>query len=267
MAVEIGSLEIRCLAFTQRRAKRTLITGDLVTGLGLTDDQERKVLSRLAKKGMIARVRRGLYITPTRLTGGGRWSPGEAVALDTLMRDRDGRYQISGPNAFYRYGWTEQIPNRIYAYNNRISGERTIGVSEFTLIKVPDDRLGGVEILRDPDGIDVVYASKAQAIVDAVVDWTRFDGLPRALTWIRQEIKKDDSFAVELVDVALQFGNQGSIRRIGYSLEIEDAPVRLVDRLEKEIQSSSSLIPWNPRNPKRGKIQKRWGIVDNVRES
>ncbi|TDI38256.1 MAG: hypothetical protein E2P02_21005 [Acidobacteria bacterium] len=29
-------------------------------------------------------------------------------------------------NAFNRYGFDEQMPNRIYAYNNRISGDRSI---------------------------------------------------------------------------------------------------------------------------------------------
>jgi predicted transcriptional regulator of viral defense system len=267
MAAELGSLEMRCLAWAQRREKRTLETGDFVNALGLSVEQERKVLSRLAKKGMVARVRPGLYLTPDRLIAGGRWSPGENLALETLIRDRGGRYQISGPNAFYRYGWTEQIPNRIYAYNNQISGERTIGTSEFTLIKVGDDRLGGIETVRDSYGIDVVYASKPRAIVDAIVDWTRFDGLPRALTWLRGELKKDDSFAVEIVDTAIRYANQGAIRRIGYALELEDAPRRLIDRLETAIHPSSSFIPWNPRRAKRGKVSKRWGIVDNDRES
>ena len=97
------------------------------------------------------------------LPPGGRWSPGEFLALSTLMNDRGGRYQISGPNAFYRYGWTDQVPNRLYVYNNRISGDRQIGACGLTLIKVADERLGGVEVVRTPDGIDVVYASKARA--------------------------------------------------------------------------------------------------------
>ena len=126
--------------------------------------QERRVLSRLARKGIIARVRPGLYLVPPRLPPGGRWSPGEFLALSTLMSDRGGRYQISGPNAFYRYGWTDQVPNRLYAYNNRISGDRQIGAVALTLIKVADERLGGTEIARTPDGIDVVYASKARSL-------------------------------------------------------------------------------------------------------
>jgi hypothetical protein len=57
------------------------------------------------------------------------------------MEDQDGRYQICGPNAFNRYGFDEQVPTRVYAYNNRLSRERTIGSVALTLIKVTDNRL------------------------------------------------------------------------------------------------------------------------------
>jgi len=45
------------------------------------------------------------------------WSPDETLALNTLIRGRKGRCQICGPNAFNRYGFDDQIPNRVYAYN------------------------------------------------------------------------------------------------------------------------------------------------------
>src|SRR5271170_1001294 len=160
MTTSLGRLETQLLAYVQSRKRQSVTAGEFVNALGWTAVQERRVLSRLAGKGLIVRVRPGLYLVPDRLPPGGRWSPGEFLALSTLMSDRGGRYQISGPNTFYRYGWTDQVPNRLYAYNNRISGDRRIGSVELTLIKVSDDRLGGTELARTPDGIDVVYASK-----------------------------------------------------------------------------------------------------------
>src|SRR5207247_9173554 len=108
----LGALETQFLAYAQAQERQTVEAGTLVRALGWTADQERKVLSRLARKGLIVRVRRGLYLVPPTLPPGGRWSPGEFLALSTLMEDREGRYQISGPNAFHRYGWTEQVPDR-----------------------------------------------------------------------------------------------------------------------------------------------------------
>ena len=139
--------------------------------------------------------------------------------MTTLIGDQSGSYQISGPSTFYRYGWTEQIPNRVYAYNNRISGDRQIGSVALTLIKVADSRLGATEVVKTPDGVDVVYASKARSLMDAVYDWSRFNTLPQAYGWIRRELVADDALAADLVQVTLRFGNQGTLRRIGALLQ------------------------------------------------
>jgi len=256
----------------QNRQIQQIRTGDLVRLLGITAEQERKALSRMARSGLAVRVRRGLYLFPAVLPLGGRWSPGEALALTTLIQDRDGQFQICGPNAFHRYGWDEQVPNRIYAYNNRISGDRSVGKVELTLIRVTDNRLGDTEVVTSPDKIDLIYSSRARSLVDAVHDWSRFNSLPRAFGWIRNDLAESRISTVDLVDAALNFGNQGALRRIGYLLaELPKRqknlarliPVRLIMRLEKALRSSSSTIPWIPTIAKRGQVNKRWGLVVN----
>ena len=138
------------LAYLQMRKRQTVRAGDLIRPLRLTRLQERELFRRLARGGLIARVRPGLFVVPPQLPLGGSWSPDEALALDALMQDRKGRYQICGPNAFNRYGFEEQVPTRVYVYNNRISGERTVGSVALTLIKVRDERLGDTEESRRP---------------------------------------------------------------------------------------------------------------------
>jgi predicted transcriptional regulator of viral defense system len=268
MLPALGQLETQLLAYLQSRNLKKLRAGDVVKALGWTTEQERKVMSRLDRKGFIARVRRGLYLAPVQLTVGGRWNPGEMLALTTLIEDRGGAYQISGPNTFQRYGWTEQIPNRVYAYNNRISGDRQVGPVALTLIKVTDDRLGGTEVARSPDGLDVVYASKARSLVDAVYDWSRFDTLPRAYEWIEREVTSNTGFAAELVQDTIRYGNQGTVRRIGATLERLTVQESLLRRLERALRTSSSFIPMVPSAAKRGKpdtgkTSKRWGVVFN----
>jgi predicted transcriptional regulator of viral defense system len=264
----LGPLEARVMAYCQSRERCVVAAGDLVRDLRWTAEQERKVLSQLARKGLLARVRRGLYLAPSRLPVGGRWAPSETLALTTLIEDRKGTYQISGPNTFQRYGWTEQVPNRVYAYNNRISGDRQIGPVALTLIKVSDDRLGGTEVVRAPDGIEVIYAAKARSLVDAVYDWSRFDTLPRAYDWIKREVTSDDGFAAELVQVTIRYGNQGTLRRIGATLEQLETQEPLLRRIERALRPSSSFIPLVPTSGKRGmpgkeKTSKRWGVVFN----
>jgi predicted transcriptional regulator of viral defense system len=261
----LGEVERRLFAYAQMRGKTTLRAGELIAPLQLTPAGERRLLSRLAKAGWIVRVWRGLYLVPPRLPLGGKWSPSEALAVNTLMADRRGRYQICGPNAFNRYGFDEQVPARVYVYNDRISGERKIGAVALTLIKVAPTRLGATERIEATDGEAAVYSSRARTLVDAVYDWSRFGSLPRAFRWIRADLAAKRVDAAELVRLTLRFGDVGTIRRIGALLDRGGVDARLLRRLERSLRPTTSLIPWNPNRPKRGTIDRRWGVVWNDR--
>lgn len=260
------TIDIQFLSYVQGAGLTTVQAGNLVSALGLTQIQERKLLSRLARQGLIVRVRRGLYLVPRQLPLGGKWSPGEYLALKTLIEDRHGSYQITGPNAFYRYGWNNQVPSRVYVYNDRISGDRQIGATQLTLIKVDFARLGATDTFKTPDGIDVPISSKSRALMDAVYDWSRFNSLPIAYDWIRKELSADDSLAANLVEVCRQFGNQSTLRRIGRILAEKQVSENLLRKLEKVLNPSGSFIPLIPALPKRGKVDQRWGVVINRTE-
>ena len=263
MPTALGKIQSQLFAYVQMRRLQTIRTGELVRALGITPQQERELLSRLARRNLIARVRRGLYLVPPRLPPGGQWSPSEFLALTTLIEDQGGRYQVGGPSAFYRYGWDDQIPNRLYAYNNRISGERKIGSVAMTLIKLAGKRLGETEVVKTPDGIDMVYSSRVRSLMDAVYDWSRFDSLPRGYNWIRAELAGDRQVAGEIVQVALQYGNVSTLRRLGKLLEMEGVAEPLLRKLARKLTPSSALIPWVPTLPKRGTVDRRWGVVVN----
>lgn len=263
MKKSLGALEAQFLAYAQMRELRAVRTGDLRTPMGLSANQERELFRRLARGRLIARIRPGLYLVPKRLPLGGVWSPDEILALNTLIEDRGGRYQICGPNAFNRYQWDEQVPARVYAYNNRVSGERTIGAVNLTLIEVGDERLGGTEEVRTSDGLVAVYPSRARALMDAVYDWARFNSLPRGFRWIRLELEKKRVTPAELVEITQRYGDIGTMRRMGALLEREGAERKLLRKLQKKLPQSTGLIPWIPTLPKRGSINRRWGVVMN----
>ena len=263
MKKQLGDLETQFFAYVQMRKLRTVRSGDLTSSLlRLTPDQERKLLSRLSRGGLIARVRQGLYLVPPQLPLGGAWTPGEALALNALMEDRGGRFQICGPNAFNRYGFDNQIPNRIYAYTNRISGKRAIGSVLLMLIKVADERLGGTEEAT-LDGARVLYSSRVRTLVDAVYDWSRFNSLPRGYEWIRHELKTKRVDARELVRITLRYGDTGTLRRMGVLLEDEGVDSAILRKLNRALNPTSSLIPWIPGRPKRGTVNRRWGVIIN----
>lgn len=261
----LGRQETQMLAYLQMRKQRLVRAGDLTGPLRLTPTRERELLSRMARGALIARVRPGLYLIPPQLPLGGVWSPDETLALKTLIEDRQGRYQICGPNAFNRYGFDNQVPARVYAYNNRVSGSRSVGATSLMLIKVADERLGDTDEITTAEGLTAIYSSRVRTLVDAVYDWSRFDSLPRAFAWIRTELATKRITAPDLVTVTLRYGDIGTIRRIGALLDRERVDVKLLRKLERALRPSRGLIPWIPTHPKRGTVDRRWGIVWNER--
>jgi predicted transcriptional regulator of viral defense system len=263
MKTGLGKQERQLLAYLQMRGRRTVQTGDLVDPLRLTPEQERELFRRMARGGLLARVRRGLYLAPSRLPLGGSWSPGEALALNTLINDRGGRYQVCGPNAFNRYGYDDQVPTRVYAYNDRISGERTIGAVSLKLIKVSSERLGDTVEFETAENETMVFSSRTRTLVDAVYDWSRFDSLPRGYRWIRADLASGDLDPAELVRLALRYGNVGTIRRIGAVLDRESVNDRVLGRLERALRPSRSFVPLDPTAVRRGSIDRRWSVLWN----
>jgi hypothetical protein len=263
MSLTLGALETQMLAYCQMRGRPAVRSAEVIEALGLTPVQTRELLSRLSRRGLIARVRRGLYLVPPRLPPGGSWSPSEFLSLDILIQDRSGTYQICGPSAFQRYGFVEQVPNRVYAYNNVISGQRKIGSAAFTLIKVDDSRLGDIDTFITPDGIKVAYSSRARTLVDAVYDWSRFGSLPRAYDWIRAELARDPAAAKAIATAAIRYSNTSTLRRLGKLFEMEGVDETLLRKIERELPKTSAEIPWCPTRAKRGTIDRRWGVVFN----
>ncbi len=260
---ELGELSSRFFAYVQLKQKDTVRTGELSSVLGITESQERSLFHRLADTGWIVRLKRGVYLVPPRIPAGGKYSPGIALILQKLMLEQNGKYQICGPTAFNFYGFDDQIPNVTYVYNNRISGRRTIGSLEFQFTKVADRRLGAINTVQAQNGGEIIYSSRVRTLMDAVYDWSRFNSLPRGYVWIRQEINQDPKLVSKLVEATNRYGNQATIRRIGYLLDTLSQPSEIIKRFQRQLSNSRALIPWIPVKPARGRVNRKWGVIVN----
>lgn len=260
---ELGPLEMQLLAYVQLRKKDVIHTGEISPVLDISSKQERELLSRMGRSGLIIRLKRGVYLVPPRMPSGGRWVVSEYFILSKLMAMVKGKYQITGPNAFNFYGYDDQVPNRVYVYNNRIFGDKNIGGIEFVFIKTSDRRLGATRKLKTPDGVEAVMASRARTLLDAIYDWSRYNTIPRAYGWVATNMKKETRLAEELISVTLKFGNKGTVRRIGYLLALCGIADDRLLRLKRKLGSSKSLIPWIPGRDVKGSVNRDWGLIIN----
>jgi predicted transcriptional regulator of viral defense system len=260
---KLGKLEMQLLAYAQLRKKEFIFTGEIAPALNIDKVQEWKLLNRMATAGLIIRLKRGIYLVPSRMPAGVRWTASGYYILSKLMEVMKGKYQISGPNAFNFYGYDDQVPNRIYVYNNLIFGEKDIGGTDFVFIKTDSKRLGAARSLKTPDDIVTIIVSKTRALVDAVYDWTRYNTLPRAYGWISETIKKEPELIDNLISDTLKYSNKGTTKRIGYLLaQLGIIDERLIE-MKRLLSSSESLIPWIPGQASKGSINREWGLIIN----
>jgi predicted transcriptional regulator of viral defense system len=260
---ELGSLSSRFFSYVQLKKLDIVRTGEITPILDISASQERDLFRRLSDSGWILRLKRGLYLVPPRIPAGGKYSPGTALILQKLMEEEKGRYQICGPPAFNFYGLDDQIPSVTYLYNNRISGKRSIGSLAFQFIKVADERLGAINAVRTREDIEMIYSSRARTLMDAVYDWYRFNSLPLGYEWIKEEVKNEPKFTSEFIKVTAKYGNVATIRRIGYLLDTLGLNPNIMNRLRRQLSTSSSLIPWIPGRSAQGTINRKWGIIVN----
>lgn len=258
----LGRLGTRFFELVQMREQEVVSIGDLQAALEISARQEKKLLSHLSQQGVIVRLQKGVYLVPRTLPPGGMWSPSEYTLVAEYMTAIGARYQICGPAAFNYHGLSEQIPNRITVYNDKVSGLRKVGPLELQLVKVPIKRIGGWTTIQAAQSKQARIATLSRAIMDAVYDWSRFNSLPQAFVWIGG-YAKDKKVMKELVECLIQFGNVSAQRRSGYVLEFFNVDPALVRRLYKGLKSTSSWIPLNPLAPAKGETSKKWRVIVN----
>ena len=136
----------------------------------------------------------------------------------------------------------------------------------FAGVLICEQRLGETEEVEIASGIKLLYSSRARTLIDAVYDWSRFDSLPRGYSWIRGELDARRITASQLVRIAIAYGNQGTIRRIGALLDQEGATEKQLRALESALNPSKSVIAAVPRAPRRGPFSKRWRVIHNEKQ-
>ena len=260
---KIGELELKLLAYIQLTNAKIIRTGNVISVLGITEQREKTLLSNLNKKGLILRLTTGYYLVPDKI------SPTLNALIDGmeilyyLMKYYNAKYMISGPTVIYKYGFTTQIPNRIYVYNDKIYGDRQIGGNSFVFMKTSSKRLKGAEFVSNLKGFKIPYASKTRLLIDCIYDWNRYNTIPKVFNWIKQEIKENPDMAGKLVSNGIRYGNKSAIARLGFCLdEIGAAPSEL-ERLQKKITLSKSIIPLIPNTNLKGSVNKKWGLIIN----
>lgn len=261
----LGKLGVKFFALMQLKQQDVVSLGELQSQLNINADQEHQLLKRLARNGLIMRLKPGIYLVPEKLPTGGYWQPNDYEVVAKYMEAIDANYYINGMLAFNYYGLTTQIPNEIMVYNDKISGVKNVGSLRLVMAKIPIQRINASENIDLGDDNRVNIASMPRAIFDAVYDWKRFGTLPEAYQWIKDRLS-DKEFLQELVTLTVKYGNMITTRRIGYFLDTNNVPESMTGPLLETLKSNTGWVVLDPNREPKGRTNQKWRVIDNAKD-
>lgn len=259
----LGPLGTKFFSLMQARGQTLIRLGELQELLNLTSGQEHSLLKRLVNNGYLLRLKKGVYLIPKQLTPGGAWRPNDYYIIDQYMRVLRAKYYISGFNAVYYHGLTQQVPNQFIVYNDKYSGKRNFGQLTVSFIKIKSEQIVGFKTIEVRNNNSVNIATLAKTLLDLIQDWTRYQMLEEAYNWLNQ-YSKDDVFLKELIYLTANYGNKNTIRRIGYYLEKTGINSKKLMSLIKQLTPIKGYVPLFPNSIIKGKKNKKWQVIDNA---
>ena len=260
----LGPLGAKFFAYIQMKRLEVIHIGELQKPFKISALQERKLFFRLNKNGFIFRLLRGVYLVPKSIPPGGYWRPKDYLIVSKYMGYYKANYYIGGMTAFNKYGFFTQIPNQLSVYNDKISGLKKFGSIKIRFNKVAIQSLIGFDVVQiESDQETVNIANLARTILDGINYSHKYQTLPCAYEWLKTYLSAK-SFLKTFIELLNKSANNKTIRRIGYYLEQQNVHKTLVESLLKKLQPTKGLVSLIPNGSRKGKINKKWGIIDNA---
>lgn len=166
---ELGAMGAKFFAYMQMKELEIVHTGQLQKPFRISALQERKLLYRLNRSGLIFRLLRGVYLVPNRIPPGGFWRPNDYLIIARDMPYDKANYYIGGLTAFNKHGFSTQISNQLSVYNDKILGLKDFGGIKIKFYKIAKKYISGFDTLPIVSQVQTVnIANLAKTILDAI---------------------------------------------------------------------------------------------------
>jgi predicted transcriptional regulator of viral defense system len=241
--------------------KATITSADALEVQPLSQAHANKVLSRLAAKGWLVRVGRGVY-TVVRL---GTVTP-EAAIDDPLALAMSlfSPCYISGWTAAEHWDLTEQIFNSVVVMTTKPQRkhQRDVAGVRFVLRVIDERKMFGIaRVWSGSRRVDI--AEPHRLIVDILAAPEIGGGARHTLDVVRSYFNSKHCNLDKLLDYAEQYDKGVVFKRLGFCAEhFDKAPQAWLERCRNHMSAGLSLL--DPSGPKRGRIVSRWGLRINV---
>lgn len=213
----LGKTDRKRLTAVIRRSKGAISVNEAAEALQVSATDAAKMLARLAGKGWLSRIRRGLYVSV----------PLESLGSDVPLEDSwliaDRLYSpcyIGGWSAAEYWDLTEQIFRSILVMTTRKPRERTptIRNTKFVVRTVQEKALFGLKSLWRGQ-VKVSVSDPARTVVDMLSDPGLGGGIRPTADVLLNYLKSESRNLELLIEYAKTLGNGAVFKRLGFLLD------------------------------------------------
>jgi predicted transcriptional regulator of viral defense system len=248
--------ELALLSELDRKHRRQVTSEEASQLLGAA---AHRVLSDMARKGLLNRVSRGVYVVRPLRSIARPWTVSALAAVEHLLSDEP--HYIGGLIALTLHRLTDQVhASVIDAYIVRRRRERTIA-NAAVHFHLTEPRRIDVGLTRVPvEHVAVAVSDPEKTLLDALDHPKPFGGLREAVRLVDRSLDRID--ADILVQYALQLSPLSTLQRLGVLLERRGAaPAKLSD-IANRVRDSSNTPAMVP-GPRTGRVHPTWHIIEN----
>ncbi len=222
-----------------------------------------QVIFRLKKKGILKSIKKGIYFYSP-LESGPAGSNINEFLIPSILYPK-GNYYVGYGTMYNYYGFTDQIFQLMYVLNTSKQYRKIIGDIIFKMVKISPKRMYGLEKIKIGDA-DVIVSDKERTLVDLIYFSEPVGGLKNAFDILKEQVVTRQIDTGKFIKYASQFPIVSTRKRIGFILDKICSNGKELLSLVKSIEKTSLGTLYNSKSRK-GKINKKWRIIENVTTS
>lgn len=257
--LSLSKREVALIAGWERARRKYLTTEDVRRAVG--DSVAPTITSSLARKGVLERIGRGVYLVRPFRSLLRPTSSSAPMVLAALLHAEP--YYLGGLWALTQHGLTsQQYASSLDAFVARPRRARSLAGAKVVFHLVgPSSLEYGVSETRIED-VTVRLSDSPRTLLDLLDHPKLAGGLGRAVALFVAGSRQVE--ASKLVEYAARGSRPATCQRLGVLLERAHAPRSMLSMLTNRLEGPRPLTSLVP-GPRRGHVNRRWNIVENDR--
>lgn len=258
----LSSTERELISIFSANEEVAIEANDIIKIRTMSKETANQILSRLAKKGWLQRVRRGTY-TIVPLSSLSAYPVIEEVWPLVVKLYKPAF--LSGWTAAEHWGLTEQVFNSVSLITQnpqRKSIQNIRGIRVKLRVLKEEHFFGMTTIWFGSKQVEI--ADPSRLIID-ILDMPEFGGGGRHTSDIVKAYWSSDIWNADLIiEYAIRYGKGSVLKRLGFLAEAFNAPVSKKWIMECNRHIKAGISDLDPGSPSKGRISGKWNLRINL---